>query len=596
MSLLGPVSKSHKWWSVIVQYLFMMVFRIVGNVTCKKFNENSKAIKKSQDEFLTGMLDNAKNTEYGKRYNFSSIKNREEFVKIHPLTTYNHYKDYIERIMNGETDVMIPGQPLMMAVTSSTSSGQSKALPVAKDYYTNMMMTLVGVWMQELQNFPNQRCLGKTLRVYFAPKIRYTDAGIRMGPISTPPPDWTTNVFQQLATTPTEAFNHVLPEADMLYIHILFALADKSLVLIDCVFASMVYTFGQTMETHWREFVEDIRVGRIKKSLNIPDDLRWKLNEYLEPDPERAAELEEEFKKGPVGIFKRAWPYLGVITCITTGTFAIYMKKLTEIYGKGCNFYTAFYGASEATVGVGLYEKSRDPPLYVMVPASSAFFEFIPIADSYEENPKTLFADQVKVGEVYELVLSTRNGLYRFRFGDVIKVADKYNETPMLEFKYRIGQLLNVRGEKTSEDAFSYALQLAMEQWPAGVILKDYCCCESVLVDKPEDEQQSGEASEAPHYIAFVELEAEGAKDAKITQEQKELVDRHLRNGSYPYESFRRKNAIAPVKVYVVPPGTFTAFRNYIVNNTGASLNQVKVPRALRREDYYHFMKGCVAE
>lgn len=79
---------------------------------------------------------------------------------------------------------------------------------------------------------------------------------------------------------------------------------------------------------------------------------------------------------------------------------------------------------------------------------------------------------------MYEVVISNVSGLYRYRFGDVIRVVGFMNEAPIVQFMYRQGQLLNVRGEKTSEklfyDAFHDGFQFAL---PDNVLV-DYCCAE----------------------------------------------------------------------------------------------------------------------
>ena len=56
---------------------------------------------------------------------------------------------------------------------------------------------------------------------------------------------------------------------------------------------------------------------------------------------------------------------------------------------------------------------------------------------SYEEQPDTMFMDEVELGALYELVITTASGFFRYRFGDVIKVVDYYNNCPVVEFMYR---------------------------------------------------------------------------------------------------------------------------------------------------------------
>ena len=54
--------------------------------------------------------------------------------------------------------------------------------------------------------------------------------------------------------------------------------------------------------------------------------------------------------------------------------------------------------------------------------------------------------------------MTTRDGLYRYRIGDVVRIARFHNHTPVVEFLYRQGQLLNVHMEKTNESDFYGAL------------------------------------------------------------------------------------------------------------------------------------------
>ncbi len=50
--------------------------------------------------------------------------------------------------------------------------------------------------------------------------------------------------------------------------------------------------------------------------------------------------------------------------------------------------------------------------------------------------------DELTVGESYELVLTNMDGLYRFRFGDVIKVVGFYNKSPIVEVQFRLVKTL----------------------------------------------------------------------------------------------------------------------------------------------------------
>ena len=69
-------------------------------------------------------------------------------------------------------------------------------------------------------------------------------------------------------------------------------------------------------------------------------------------------------------------------------------------------------------MGINPYaEKIR----YVIIP-DTAFYEFIPIEESNKKNPQTYCIDELKVGEEYEIIITSYAGFYRYRLGDVVKV------------------------------------------------------------------------------------------------------------------------------------------------------------------------------
>jgi len=176
--------------------------------------------------------------------------------------------------------------------------------------------------------------------------------------------------------------------------------------------------------------------------------------------------------------------------------------------------------------------------------------------------------DEVEAGQSYELAVTTAWGLYRYRLGDVVQVVgffeggDGRRGAPLIEFGYRLGQLLNVRGEKTSERAMAEALRhaSASEAWRGrGAGLVDYCCVDpaipraSFLPPRGERDNDDNEDDQprAPHYDLFVELEEKNeAKNAKNEYDEElwarraEVVDEELCRSNPVYRSFRVKNGI----------------------------------------------------
>ena len=90
----------------------------------------------SQRKVLEELLDSAAETEWGKRFQYSKIKNYEQFSATVPLQDYDSLKPYFERIQAGEKDVLWRGIIQWFAKSSGTTNDKSKIKTVIKRYLT----------------------------------------------------------------------------------------------------------------------------------------------------------------------------------------------------------------------------------------------------------------------------------------------------------------------------------------------------------------------------------------------------------------------------------------------------------------------------
>ena len=126
-----------------------------------------------------------------------------------------------------------------------------------------------------------------------------------------------------------------MTEREALYAHLLFGLADPYLGMLEANFISMVHTAFVELEKKWPSLVQDIELGRVDPELDIPEDVRRRLDALLTPDPGRAAILKVEFQKGFEGIAKRIWPQLNLVLAVDSGSFDIYGRQMRDHYTKG---------------------------------------------------------------------------------------------------------------------------------------------------------------------------------------------------------------------------------------------------------------------
>ncbi|XP_067869529.1 GH3 domain-containing protein isoform X2 [Heterodontus francisci] len=463
------------FFSLLNHYLTHRTASVASLLQRRRFEFSTTNIQQVQHNTLLYRIHRNRNTEYGKLYRFSEITDRETFRSLHPLTRYDHYKDYIERIVKGEENVLISVRPSVLSRTSGISG--SSATILSTRMTTNDFHQGFEVCFNSMLNvYPRIGNLQRTANFFYS-SWSNSESRIPIGPNS--PSPLTSKLKLNIYSTPVAGFE-ITTEPEAQYIHLLFALKDRSLGMLEASFASIVYHSFAFLQNKWEQFIEDIRLGRINAKLKITDDVRLKLQAQLKPDPRRASELAAEFGSGFNGIARRVWPHLNLVLAVDSGANELYGSHLKGFYCEGVPIYSAVYAATEGLIGVNLWPEKEERQ-YLLCP-QSMFFECIPVDLCHEEQPQTLFLDEVKENELYELAVTNTSGLYRYRMGDIIKVVGFHNQCPVVEFKYRQSQMLNVRGEKITEETFYQTLLRAVKLWP-GAVLLDYCCVESGLLD-----------------------------------------------------------------------------------------------------------------
>uniref|UniRef100_A0A8C6WPH7 GH3 domain containing n=1 Tax=Neogobius melanostomus TaxID=47308 RepID=A0A8C6WPH7_9GOBI len=456
------------------------------------------------------------------------------------------------------------------------TSGHSAMLLSTKDTNTEFFLQGVTVCLDAMRKaFPGTESLQRTTKFFYTPTLRQSEAGIPIGPNSSTPAS--SRHMLNLYTTPAPAFE-VPSEKDTLYLHLLFALKDPAVGTLESNFASTVFYAFAALQELWQELAEDIERGTISNGLALDPKVRSRLEALMSPDPKRASQIRAHFQDGFRGIAKRLWPNLNLVLAVDSGSNQIYGEMLRESYCQGVPFYSPFYAATEGLIGVNLWpeEPSRR---YLLCPRSM-FCEFLPESSLEQDDPHTLLMQEVKEGHNYELVITNASGLYRYRVGDIVKVVGFHNQCPIIEFQYRRGQMLSVRGEKVSEHLFLAALKKAVSQWP-GAQLVDYCCVESGIMG-----DSSGGSD--PHYQVFLELK--GVRN--LREEQRYKLDMCLQQDSAVYKSFRIKGSIGPMRVHLVAPGAFSELSKKMMSFSNTSPNTFKMHRVIRRKEFADFLLG----
>ena len=510
-------------------------------------------------------------SEFGRLHNFGALARagqvEERYAAAIPPADYAVMRGAIDRIASGAPDVLFPGRPGLFVSTSGTT-GDPKLFPVTRRQQ-NAALWFIALLTPaaRAECVPGLGFRQPTATLMVASRGgRQTAGGIPVGNpsgagirriLALAPPFW---VFPAAVLTVQD-----YPTA--LYLHALFALRAPDLGCIEAIYCSHIVSWMGVIERRGAELVRDIADGGLSANLVLTTGERTALIRWLPPAPERAREVASALGADAAGRMTRLWPRLKVLSSVVSGAFAASVPLLREMAGPGPAFYTTCFGATEGMLGINLWP--RAPERYALA-LGAVHFEFLPVSELDAARPRVVAMQELEPGQSYELVISNHSGLYRYRLGDVVRIVGREGTTPVFEFDYRRGNVVDLVGEKTTEQHLRRAVaQLAREELGGECALADFALWP--------------ELSAAPYrYVVYAELP--GSRPAPPSSRLAARLDELLAAENPSYATLGRLNGrLDPLELRLVAPGTFEALLALQRDSAaGASVNQVKIPRVLR--------------
>jgi GH3 auxin-responsive promoter len=145
--------------------------------------------------------------------------------------------------------------------------------------------------------------------------------------------------------------------------------------------------------------------------------------------------------------WQQVWPHLKLISCWDAAGAVDQANSLRSLFphvliqGKGLL-------ATEAPLTIPLFAAPGCVPVL-----DEVFFEF-------EDGAGEIWLlHELLIGPEYQLIISQKGGLYRYRMGDRVRVTHYYHQTPCLEFLGRSGGISDLVGEKLNPDFVRDVLQ-----------------------------------------------------------------------------------------------------------------------------------------
>ncbi|KAI6011140.1 GH3 auxin-responsive promoter [Pisolithus marmoratus] len=494
------------------------------------------------------------------------------------LSVYEDYLPIITRFFedpcnkSSVENLMAPGLPVFIAHSSGTSGGAAKHFPKYRhpEHMSKAMTETVRVAIPQSKN-AGKNCIMFSLayRQVVTPLDEDGDitkyipvclltSGLGRVEYNMPVEKDDVSATMKIPTcsSPT-AVSFISNYKSFLFMHALFALVEPKLEIINTVFATACRDLCRTIDDRWEDLIHSIETGVIPDIDGI-ETMKDNLQHFLQPSPDRAEELRRVGKAtGTHGWFKQIWPQLRAILANASGPFSIVVPEIRHYVGPDVSIQTLVIASSEVYLAVA-YDP-RDLNLYKVV-GSDDVIEFLPV-DEPEESKYLAQSWNIESGKKYEVVLTTRDGFWRYRLGDVIEVAgfDPRDGQPLIRYIERRNAHIRLANEVTTETQLRNVVDATSDLF-GGV--SEFCV-------SPDYRQA------AARYAFLVELQGDpGANISAVPT----ALHAQLQKCNENYLKDSRVGKIGVPCVRVVRPGTFGDFREWKVRTKRAASGQVKVP------------------
>jgi len=371
-----------------------------------------------QEQVFQSLLENGRETEWGKQFDYNSIKTIDEYRQRVPLQDYDSLKPYIERIMKGEANPLWNSPVKWFAKSSGTTSDKSKFIPVTvqsiEDCHYKGTTDMLALYCQHNEN--SKIFDGKGLIVGGSHQINQLNSQSYYGDLSA--------VLMQ----------------NMSFFGQLFRTPDLSIALMD----------------DWEKKIEAMAQATLHENVtNISGVPTWTL-----------VLIKRLFELSGKDNLHDIWPDLELY--IHGGvSFTPYRDQFLKITQPEKTRFYNVYNASEGFFAFQMNNTDEDMLLHTN---NGIFYEFIPSSEIFNEHPKTILIDEVDTDTNYAIVISTNSGLWRYVVGDTIRFTS--TRPHKIEVSGRIKHFINAFGEEVIVDNSDRAIAAASQL--TGAEVRDY--------------------------------------------------------------------------------------------------------------------------
>ena len=397
--------------SKVFLYLFKLRFRKI-----RHFIEYPISVQGKVFQYL---ISKGSYTLWGKKYKYSQIKTIKDFQRKIPLSTYEDIFPYIEKMMNGERDILWPGKIKWFAKSSGTTNDKSKYIPVSKESLRGCHFKggkhAVSIY---IKNFPNSKIFkGKSLFITGSLSSMNENLNIKSGDVSA----------VMFKNSPLWTNSMRVPHKDI-------ALLPK-----------------------WEE----------KANLIIKNSKKYNVVSMYGTPTWVLILIEKILKKNNINSIFDIWPNLEVFFHGAV-SFAPYKPIFSRlIYQRKIN-YVEIYNATEGFFAVQ-DDMYKDGEMLLLLDVG-IFYEFIPMDVFGKQNQYAVTLSGVEIDKNYAMVISTNAGLSRYIIGDTVKFVSL--KPFRIKITGRTKHFINVFGEEMIVENAEQAILMACNE--TGCLVKSF--------------------------------------------------------------------------------------------------------------------------
>lgn len=377
--------------------------------------------EKRNGENLRKILRENRNTGYGKTYGFSEIRSEEDYRKHVPLTEYPAYETM------GQKPEFYTVYPVSCILVTSGTTGVQKEFCLTEEalrrygsYIYEMLYELSGGRKGPHLHMSVFRPDKDGKNLLSAAWYRYLES---------------CGIFDCSSFAGGKELLFSDKIRHVAYVKAWLALSCPELVSIQAIFLYDILLLFGYLEENWRQLLADMKSRKISW---CPEREVQEILLAQGPSPERIRELEQIFSEGfETPIAPRLWKRLSFLSGIGGSMYPFQGESLKDYIGDIPVSYFA-YASSECMAGIAP-ELNRAE--YALLPGSG-YYEFL------DKEGQAVTLSGVRAGEIYEPVVTTFSGLYRYRTGDFIKIVSFLEQAPVFEVVGRRNQVSDIAGEK----------------------------------------------------------------------------------------------------------------------------------------------------